>query len=242
MSVAAQSSFKRVKLGQEGDGLAAIDWTDPAPQLCAHDCPLRSESDHRVSNHLAMLSSYVQLKARDLGKDEWVSDTSFRLFLQSIEAQIAAISKLHRLLTSVGTGAPVNLARLLHEVCAPFANGLTQRIVLIEDFEEGCLAAADQALPISQIVAEAIINSVKYAHPDGALGELRVRCLRDDEGVRIEVIDNGVGLPDTFDPSRDGGLGFQLMRGFGRDIRARLGFHSDAKGLRVSCELPLNAG
>ena len=221
---------------------APVHAASPGFPECARDCHLRSESDHRVANHLSMLSSYVRLKGADLGKQMSADDTSLQLFVPSVDAQIGAIGRLHRFMTTNGNDAPVDLAMLLHEVCAPFANGHSRRIAMIEDFAPGCMVAKDHVLPISQMVVEAIINANKYARPDGSAGEVMVRSRRDDGGDWIDVIDNGVGLPAPFDPDLDGGIGFHLMRSLSRGIGARLDFRSDAQGLCVSFALPRDTG
>ena len=205
---------------------------------CAHDCALRRETDHRVANHLAMLSSYVRLKSAEFEPPGAPGRDAIRLFAQGLDAQIRSIARLHRILTSDDHDADVDLATLLIEVCAPFASGLDQRIVLLQDFAADCSARPDQVLQISQLVGEAITNAVKHAYPGGGAGVLLVRSQRTTAGgVRVEVSDNGVGLPQAFDPDTDGGLGFQLMRGLSRGLGAPLVFRSGPQGLRVSLTL-----
>jgi two-component sensor histidine kinase len=49
----------------------------------------------------------------------------------------------------------------------------------------------------------------------------------------VEVTDDGVGFPERFDPSTDGGLGFQLMRGLSNALDADLQFEHDSLGVRA---------
>lgn len=206
---------------------------------CAGDCGPRSETDHRIANHLAMLSAYVRMKGADLAKGAAAGDSSLLLFAQSVRVQIDAVARLHRLLISHDANAPVELPTLLHEVCAPFATGLDPGFVLVEDFGAGCAARADQILPVGQLIGEAIVNAAKHAHSDPGGGLLVVRCRRGETGrVHIEVVDSGPGLPPTFDPDRDGGFGFRLMRGLSRQLGASLDFGSEGAGLRVRLTLP----
>lgn len=205
---------------------------------CAMDCALRHETDHRVANHLAMLSSYIRLKSAEFEQPGPLGRDAARLFAQSLDAQIRAVARLHRVLTSQDRDAEVDLATLLREVCAPFANGLDQRVVIIQDFSPDCCARPDQILQISQLVGEAITNAVKHAYPGDATGVLLIRSQPTGAGgVLIEVNDNGAGLPEAFDPDRDGGFGLHLMRGLSRGLRAPLSFFSSPQGLRVSLTL-----
>ncbi len=208
---------------------------------CADHCALRSEADHRVANHLAMLSSYIRLKAAEFDHPAGPpSRGAAQLFAQSLDGQVRAIARTHRLLISGQPDGPLSLANLLHEICAPFVSGMDRRIALVEDVATDCFTQAAQIMPISQIVSEAITNAVKYAFPRGRTGIILVTCRRSaGDRLRIAIIDNGVGLPNGFDPDRDGGFGLHLMRGLSKGMRAPIAFNMDGHGLEVALDLPL---
>lgn len=216
----------------------------PAIAPSSDSAAITAEADHRIANHLALLMSYVRLKARDLdGLAEEPSRDSVRLLLEGVSAQIAAVARLHRYLVSRRGSPRIELGRELHEICAPFAAGLSGAVQIIEDYGPGCVVQPEQALPLGQIVAEVITNAIKHALKGGALGRLRVTC-RDDErgGVLVEVADSGAGLPATFDPATDGGLGFQLVRGLSRQVGANVAFDSTGEGLCFRLRLPPDPG
>jgi len=59
-----------------------------------------------------------------------------------------------------------------------------------------------------------------------------LRCETNDNGsFMVEVTDDGVGFPENFDPSTDGGLGFQLMRALANGLDAELQFEHDSLGV-----------
>jgi two-component sensor histidine kinase len=197
--------------------------------------PCRSaEADHRIANHLALLSAYVRLKATDLASQPAEpSRASVRLVLDGVCAQIGAISRLHRSLAAEGEGASADLAEHLHGICIPFMSGLCGQIELIEDFRPGCVVRPDQILPLTQIVVEVVTNAVKHAHVPGEPGAILARCRQGDDGaVLVEIIDDGAGLPEAFDPRVHGGLGFRLLRALGRRLGARIAFESAGRGTR----------
>jgi two-component sensor histidine kinase len=201
---------------------------------------LAAEADHRIANHLALLSGYLRLKDADLVRQiDGPGRNAMHLLLEGLGAQIDAVARLHRSLADDGADAPAELDAHLHEVCAPFGLGLCGSITLAEDFQSGRLLTSDQMLPLVRIVAEALTNALKHAHPDGGPGTIVVRSRRDRAGaVVVEVIDDGAGLPATFDPTTDGGLGFRLVRSFAKQLRATCAFESDGGGLRVRLTLP----
>src|SRR5258708_6747280 len=55
--------------------------------------------------------------------------------------------------------------------------------------------------------------------------------LLDDINARVEVTADGVGFPESFDPSTDGGLGFQLMRALANGLNAELHFEHNSLGV-----------
>ena len=198
------------------------------------------EADHRFANHLALLSGFVRLKAVDLTRQP-VQPTAegVQLMLESFRSQIEGMARLHRLLALGVRGARVDLGELLHDICAPMSLLLAGRIALIEDFSPGCRAPQDWILPLTQITAEVITNAAKHAYPSGMTGRILVSNLRDRTGALvIEVVDDGPGLPDGFEPEKDSGLGFHLIRAVAAQLDALVEFQNRPIGLCFRLTLP----
>ena len=88
------------------------------------------------------------------------------------------------------------------------------------------------ALHAGLITAELLTNASKYAHPTGLPVKVNVHCETNDDGsFLVAVTDDGVGFPENFDPSTDGGLGFQLMRALANGLNAELQFEHDSLGV-----------
>jgi two-component sensor histidine kinase len=200
--------------------------------LACGSCDRLEEADHRIANHLTLLIGYLQLKGRELADHSLEpSRDEVRLLLESAAAQIGAVARLHRSLAVGGSEGAADLGEHLHEICEPFRSSLSGDIQIFEDFPAGCIVPPDQILPLTQIVAEVMTNAVKHAYPAGQSGPILVRCARLPDGtIGIDIIDQGRGLPQTFNPKTDGGLGFRLMRALGRQLDAELDFTSSAFG------------
>lgn len=199
-----------------------------------------AESDHRIANHLALLISYVRLKTADMDNQrEAPSRQAVHMLLEGVGAQIAAIARLHRAMVSDNLPTRVDLGLHLHEICAPFAQGLRGVAEIVEEFAPGCLVQRDQILPLSQIAAEIVTNALKHACEGAEPSVVRVRCLADATGaVQMEIVDSGGGFPADFDPASDGGFGFRLVRGLSRKLEARIAFESTPVGVRFRLTLP----
>ena len=81
-------------------------------------------------------------------------------------------------------------------------------------------------------------NAAKHARADDGL-RIVVRCRAIGAGVRVEIADNGGGLPDSVMPETGGGLGFRLMRVHADALGAPITFTSSGDGLSVGITVPL---
>jgi two-component sensor histidine kinase len=82
----------------------------------------------------------------------------------------------------------------------------------------GIHIGVDSAIPCGLIVNELVTNSLKYAFPSpgdpaAADGEVSITLDRPAEDViRLNVGDNGIGLPAHLDPRAARSLGLQLVQ------------------------------
>ena len=213
------------------------------PVAPAHDLPdhraLLAEADHRIGNHLALLSGYVRLQGAALANQgEEPSRESMQTLLAGIGAQIAAVSRLHRTLASDEQWAgEADLGENLREICAGFAASFAG-VEIIEEIFPGCTVRPDQILPLSQIVAEVITKALCRAQRGGRAGMVVVRCCKDDlGGVVVEVSDRAAEPDATFEPEPDGGIGDRLVTALSRQVGARIGFQATGQGVRFRLTL-----
>jgi two-component sensor histidine kinase len=62
--------------------------------------------------------------------------------------------------------------------------------------------------------------------------KVQLRCDTNVNGsFSFDVVDDGVGFPENFDPAIDGGLGFKLMRALASGMGAELQFEHDSLGV-----------
>jgi two-component sensor histidine kinase len=155
--------------------------------------------------------------------------------------RIDTIGRLHRLLTENDGEGTVDLFAYLHEIAdaAIFALSMKGHAEILFDLEPNCAVQAKQATAVGLVIGEAITNAVKYSHPTGVPGKIVITSRRiRDHGLVIEVADDGVGLPEGFDPHTSESTGVALMRALANQLSARLGFEQRPIGLSVRLELP----
>lgn len=204
---------------------------------------LHKEANHRIANNLASIAGLVRLHAADASArlGDLYTGADVRGLLNEIGSRIETVGRLHRLLSEAPASASVDLGAYIAQTADILVETLADdsHVRLSARGMQDCFLNPDQAVPVALIVSELITNAIKHAHPAGAPGKIVVRCGTTMVGsVYVEVEDDGVGLPENFDPWKNGGLGFEIIRGLSQQLGAKLLFDADGIGLRVRLTVP----
>lgn len=201
-----------------------------------------AEANHRIANNLAMIASLLRMRGSRVRKEtRGMSGDEVRRILEEFGGRLDTVARLHRLLASGPQDAPIDIAVYLREVAEAVVSSLAPAGVmeLGSMADPGCFVTSETALSLGLIVGELVTNAVKYAHPTGVAGQVRLACRRRSDGnIAIEVSDDGVGLPEGVDPMKGGHLGFRLVRSLADQLGAAIAFHSDALGLNFALQVP----
>ncbi|HEX3810416.1 MAG TPA: sensor histidine kinase [Rhizomicrobium sp.] len=204
-----------------------------------------AEANHRIANHLSMLAGMVQLRAAAVGRGPEILDRGeVRGMLRETAGRIVSVGNLHRKMAHVANGENIDLGNYLignsMEVISTLA--LSDRVGVVERIEKDCFISPDRAALVGLIVSEIIMNAIKHAHPSGVPIQISLGCGKtSDGGILVDVSDDGVGLPEGFDPATQGGLGFRLIRSLAEKLGAALRTESDSLGLCFQLKLPAGA-
>jgi two-component sensor histidine kinase len=210
----------------------------------ASNTDLLAEANHRIANHLALLSGMVQMQASALTRGpDMYTRAQVKGMLQETAGKIVGIGNMHRRFAHSAGDEDLDLSTHLiectHQLVSHLA--LDSRIAMKERLEKNCFVSPDQAQTIVLIVGEILMNAVKHAHPTGLPISLEICCARTrDGGIVLEVGDDGVGFPEGFDAETDGGLGLRLIRSLSEKLNARLDIESDSLGLQFRLRIPPN--
>jgi two-component sensor histidine kinase len=203
---------------------------------------LVAEANHRIANHLSVISGLVRMQAASLGKEpSQFSGDQIRLILAETGSRLETVARLHRLLAEGRKKGAVDVADYLREIAEALVSGLAgaSKTVLRFSADDACLVSKERALPLGLIVGELVTNAIKYAHPAGVEGAIEISCRRGPNGaVVVRIADDGVGLPDGFDTTKGGSMGFRVMRSLAEQLAARMTFESDDLGLSVTVHMP----
>jgi two-component sensor histidine kinase len=168
------------------------------------------EVHHRVKNNLQTISSLLRLQARRLPKGE------ARHALDEAERRVRSIAVVHEIL-SRDTADEVDFNEILPSLVR-MAEDLssTSPPVRVSWSGEAGKMGAQVATPLAVALNELLQNALEHAfvdHKPDDLAQVHVLLAREGDLLRVEVRDNGTGLPRGFSVDGAASLGLQIVRG-----------------------------
>jgi len=164
------------------------------------------------------------------------------LFADEIIQRIERVGELHRRL-SVSDDA-TDLAEYLRGIALSAVASVDSfnRTHLKFAIAEECSVPGRTASLVGLAVNELVVNAIKYAHPSGIAGQLLIGCNREGDAIVVDIADDGVGLPEGFDPMTGGGFGLKLVRSLSTQLKAQLNFADTGTGLHARLTIPAGIG
>jgi two-component sensor histidine kinase len=221
--------------------MALIDFTESRSNR-SNVIDLAKEANHRISNHLTLIASMVQVQASSVSRGpEMLSRLEVRSLLRETAGKISSVAHLHRKLAEQEQSDRIEIGGYLIESCAILVSSLAlkERVGFVQQIESNCYVSPQQAQAIGLIVSEVMMNAVKHAHPTGIPVQMRLACRHlGKAGLEIEIEDDGIGLPEDFDCKSGGGVGFTLIRSLASTLNAVLTVESDSLGTSFRMTVP----
>jgi two-component sensor histidine kinase len=173
-------------------------------ELLTKDTTIR-EIHHRVKNNLQTVAALLRLQSRRLAEPQ------ARAALEEAQRRVGSIALVHELLSTVpDESLPFDTVadRVIAEVATVAVAGEGVRPRRRGSF--GVLPA-DVATPLAVVLSELVQNAVEHGLQGGP-GCVEVRAARGEGRLRVEVLDDGRGLPAAFDLAASDRLGLQIVR------------------------------
>jgi len=179
--------------------------------LISKDATIR-EIHHRVKNNLQTISSLLDLQARRL--DQGPARTA----LDDAHRRIRSIALVHEILSR-----EANEQVGFNEIIETLVRVASQSALLAEQEIEFSIVGdageldAEVATPLAVVLAELLANAVEHAFTKPGLENDKSRLVvvslnKEDKALRLEVRDNGSGLPDNFSVHETRSLGLSIVR------------------------------
>ncbi|HEX3757487.1 MAG TPA: histidine kinase dimerization/phosphoacceptor domain -containing protein, partial [Kofleriaceae bacterium] len=179
---------------------------------------LLQEIHHRVKNNLQVISSLINMQTRKL------EPGASRDALEQCQTRVLAIALIHEKLYQSKDYSAVHFAEYTRSLAANVfhAIGVSPTDVALELAIDDIPLGVDRAIPCGLVLNELITNALKHAF-SGRCGTIRVALTRRDGGrIRLQVDDDGAGLPPEFDIHQATSMGFLLVCTLAEQLEAEL--------------------
>ncbi|MBP2045015.1 histidine kinase dimerization/phosphoacceptor domain -containing protein [Methanobacterium aggregans] len=167
---------------------------------------LLREIHHRVKNNMQIISSLLNLQSSTLKTKE------MRDIFRESQNRIKSMSMIHEQLyqskdiAKIDFGIYVtNLIKSLFQIYSGTSRQVEWNVV-----SDKIEMDIETALPCGLILNELVSNSLKHAF-NGSEGKIRVKIIRDTDIIKVEVGDNGSGLPEKVQLETTSTLGLKLV-------------------------------
>ena len=231
--------MRSVPLASAGSPVGAIvlcrDVTDVRSrerQLVTKNATIR-EIHHRVKNNLQTVAALLRMQARR------IDSPAAKAALNDATLRVASIALVHD-----------TLSQTFDEIVAfdVVADQILQRMAdlgapqgQVTTIREGSFGkvSATVATSLSLVVTELCQNAIEHGIPDGS-GTVRVKPTSTDGRLRVEILDQGRGLPDGFSLAAASSLGLSIVSTLLDELggTVRLGPNPSGAGTMAVVELP----
>lgn len=202
-------------------------------ELVTKDATIR-EIHHRVKNNLQTVAALLRLQARRIDAGPG------REALAEAVRRVGAIAVVHETLSqsyeeAVAFDAVADqLLALVNEVGAHAGE-----VRLSRHGSFGVVPSA-VATPLAMVLTEVLQNAMEHGFPAGRPGTVEVRAAQERGRLTVRVLDDGIGLPEGFDPEAGGSLGLSIVRTLVAELGGtlRIGPVPRGSGTEVAFEVP----
>ncbi|HET8998149.1 MAG TPA: GAF domain-containing protein [bacterium] len=195
------------------------------------------EMHHRVKNNLQMIAMLLRLQIRD-GRE-----VSGREVLTETINRILSIAAVHEILAAEGL-RQVAIRAMLERVVQTVTQTMAPPHFALDARIEGddFSLPSQQATSLALVVNELLQNAMEHAFPGRSAGRVVITLSEGREAIRVEVRDDGIGLPEGFSPGRSADLGLQIVRTLVQDdLKGQLSL-TNVRGVRAVITMPRPQG
>jgi two-component sensor histidine kinase len=193
---------------------------------------LLKEVHHRVKNNLQIVMSLLNTQSAYLKSNAAITA------IRESQNRVQAISLIHQKLYSTSNVSSINMAVYIADLVSYLRScyNTGDHDIRFELQVEPIRLDVAQAVPAGLILNEAINNAIKYAFPGGRGGKVKI-VLNYTSGnlLRLSIIDNGLGLPENFDPKKSASLGMEMMKALSKQLGGNFNMKSD-EGVCISID------
>ncbi len=165
------------------------------------------EIHHRVKNNLQTIASLLRLQARRTPSPE------VKAALRESVNRILSISVVHEFLSQQDAEV-IDVAEVARNILDQVIENMVEPDFNIKTLFNGqqMVLPSDQAISLALAINELIQNSIEHGFTGRREGVIGVDIAASQDAYRVEIWDDGVGLPADFGQRESNSLGLQIIR------------------------------
>lgn len=177
---------------------------------------LLRELQHRVKNNLQMITALIRLESRNLGD----ADAGQRF--DRLAGRVNSLALLYHAMSEEGHGDSVDLGVYLSQIASAVMQAHAVEGIRLDLKVDTWPVSINVAMPTGLVVNELLTNALKHAFEGREGGTIKLHSLVDDEGCRVIIADDGIGLAEGAGWPRVGKLGALIVKSLRQNADARL--------------------
>ncbi len=187
---------------------------------------LLKEVHHRVKNNLQVISSIFSLQSQTL------EDKQALAILEESQNRISSMALIHEKLYQAANLANIDFAEYIRDLTYHLlaSYNVNPDWVQTEMNIQSIQLNLDSAIPCGLLINELVSNSLKHGFPNQRQGKIYIFLGIIDEAeatIALKVEDDGVGLPEGFNPRKSSSLGVSLITSLTQQLRGTLKFQNN---------------
>lgn len=234
---------RQIDLSDGGQLMRRLVLLSDVTEIRARDREIRIKSaviqeiHHRVKNNLQTIASLLRLQARRSQSPE------VKAALAESVDRVLSIAVVHEFLSQQGD-EDIHVQQVMRHIFDLVGRGMADREFLVRTEFSGpdVVLPSKYASSLALVLNELILNAMEHAftgRPSGLIG-LKVR--EDKQIWHLDFYDDGIGLPENFDPKKSRSLGISIVRTLIEgDLEGTVVWQNDARaehGTHVLIDLP----
>jgi len=180
---------------------------------------LLKEIHHRVKNNLQIISSLLNLQSHTL------ENTEIKEAVTEGQNRVKSMALIHQSLYQSERLSKIDFQQYVEQLLSYLSSIYTSEDKKISSSVsvKNISFDIDIAIPLGLIINELVSNSYKYAFKGRDQGEIKLvlEKIKDDK-FRLEVSDNGIGLPSEIETNKADSLGLKLVNILTRQLKGEL--------------------
>jgi two-component sensor histidine kinase len=193
---------------------------------------------HRVRNNLNIIISLLESQSK------YLNNPTAQAALRDTQNRVHVVFLLHQKMYGATARTEVDVSLYITELIGHLSEMFDAKyndIIITQKIDPVSMTTdAVKMLPLAFIINEIVTNAIKHAFPAGRKGRIHLLLNKDASGtVRLQVRDNGVGLPFHLRPDADHSLGLSLINGLVAQVHGSWTIEDDG-GVIVTVQFPFH--